>query len=400
MLNLKSSLLLFALIGICAFPSSAQKLCGISELYERGMLDINQRILPKAGSNKGLKSDQIYTIPTVIHVIFKNDTENISLAQIQSQLDVLNQDFRKLNADTTNLAPGFSKADSKIVFCLADRDPDGNKTDGINRIMTSIDNVCDLNSNQYFQLAPAWDSDKYLNIWVCDINDDIAGFATFPGTASPQREGVVIDFSSFGTLGSAVFPYNKGRTTTHEIGHYFNLDHPWGKGDNNSNCTQDDGVADTPLQDGPAFGCPQDRSSCNSKDMLSNFMGFLNDACMGNFTEGQKDRMRNTLSGIRKSLIESNGCLFVGIEELKILEEIKLYPNPSKQFLKIDLPPSLQREKLQWQWFQANGQKLSIKTKTDFNGLTFNLKGYSAGIYFLQLLYEDEKITKKIMLQP
>jgi len=370
------------------------------QLYEEELLHESDRILPQKKNREILKSNQVYTIPTVIHVIYKNDTENVSLAQIQSQMEVLNQDYRKLNADTTNVASGFSKTDSRIEFCLADRDPDGNKTNGVNRIKTSTDNVCDLSSTEYFQLAPAWDPEKYLNIWVCDINDVIAGFATFPGTASPQREGVVIDFSNFGTLGSATFPYDQGRTATHEIGHYFNLDHPWGKRDDNSNCAQDDGVSDTPLQDGPAFGCPASRNSCNSKDNLSNFMGFLNDACMGNFTEGQKNRMRNTLNGVRKSLIESNGCLFVGLEEISLLQEIKIYPNPTNDFLRIDLPPSLSHEKVEWQWMSINGQAVSVKTISNSKGLIFELNQLPAGIYLLQIRFDGEQISKKILYQP
>ena len=400
------SLLLLILIGSFYPTYSQRKTCAWDQIYQlnrnnEAFIKKLKLLQYKRKNGSTLKTDNIYTIPTVIHVIYKNDEENVSDAQIQSQLDVLNEDFRKLNADTSNVESGFSKADLRIEFCLAQRDPDSNQTTGITRTETTIDDVCIFSSTQFAQIAPAWDTERYLNIWVCDINDFVAGYAFPPGTVSKDRDGVVIDFSNFGTVGSAVFPYDGGRTATHEIGHWFNLIHPWGIVDDNSSCNQDDNVSDTPLQDGSVFGCPTSRMSCGSRDMLSNFMGFLDDRCMGNFTEGQKTRLRDALENGRNGLIGTKGCLPVGLREFSSLNKVHIFPNPISlnNELKIVFPIGLNTSNLRFRLVDVLGKELFVERSDTENQLILHTESLAHGLYFLQLSLNGETVTKKILVQ-
>jgi len=264
------------------------------------------------------KSMAVVTIPVVFHILYKNNTENISDAQIQSQLDVLNADFRKINSDFGNTPSVFQAvaADVEIEFCLASFDVNGNTSTGITR--TSVANNFNLENN-YFKSgqggAPGWDRDKYLNIWVGSIGGGILGFAWLPNSAPTAAEdGVVIDYRCFGTSGTAgtggFSVFNLGRTTTHEVGHWFNLEHIWGPG--NGGCGQDDFVSDTPNQNSDSFGCPSfpQTDACTSGNgiMFQNYMDYSDDRCMSLFTAGQKTRMLAALNGPRSGLLTSTGC--------------------------------------------------------------------------------------------
>ncbi len=247
----------------------------------------------------------IVTIPTVVHVIYSNTNENISDAQIQSQIDVLNLDFRLLNADADNTWP--QNADSEIEFCLASVDPSGNSTNGITR-KSSTTTSWGTNDAMKFSSnggVDAWPTGDYLNIWVCNIGGGILGYAQFPGGAS-STDGVVVGPNYFGTTGFLSPPFNLGRTTTHEVGHWLNLRHIWGDG----NCNADDFVSDTPNSDNPNYGCATGHVSCNTTDMVQNYMDYSDDVCMNLFTEGQKTRMRALFDtgGFRESLLNSGGC--------------------------------------------------------------------------------------------
>jgi hypothetical protein len=160
----------------------------------------------------------------------------------------------------------------------------------------------------------AWPTDKYLNIWVCNLANNLLGFATLPGTVIPALDGVVIGYKFFGRNTPLGGNYNKGRTATHEIGHWLNLIHIWGDDDNASDpCSGSDQVTDTPNQEGSNFQCPSYPSpSCgNTSDMFMNFMDYTYDQCMNMFTTGQKTRMQNTISLQRSGLLTSYGCLGV-----------------------------------------------------------------------------------------
>lgn len=263
-------------------------------------------------ANGGKKSEVVYTIPVVVHVVYNTSAQNISDAQIQSQLTILNNDFRKLNSDWT-LTPSVFQglvADCEINFCLATRDPSGNATTGITRTSTATTSFSSNNNIKYTSLGgkDAWPTGTYLNLWIGNLSGGLLGYAQFPGGAT-ATDGVVCTFTAVGNTGTAAAPFNKGRTATHEVGHWLNLRHIWG----DATCGNDL-VSDTPTQSTSNGGCPSfPKVTCSNGpngDMHMNYMDYTDDACMYMFTTGQKARMVAVLAagGARVSLATSNGC--------------------------------------------------------------------------------------------
>lgn len=251
------------------------------------------------------QANTVVTIPVVFHVVYANGTQNISDAQIMSQLQILNDDFRRLNSDADNT--WSQAADSEVEFCLATNDPQGNPTDGILRVSTTVSSFGTSDNVKFSSSggSDAWPAGSYLNFWVCNVGGGILGYAQFPG-GSAATDGVVCDYRYVGDMGTATAPFNLGRTATHEVGHWLNLYHIWGDG----NCNQDDQVSDTPNSDAANFGCATGHQSCSSTDMVQNYMDYSDDACMNLFTSGQKTRMQALFApgGFRASLATSDGC--------------------------------------------------------------------------------------------
>lgn len=266
-----------------------------------------QSYVESVRSNPSSKSSMIVTIPVVFHVVYNNATENISDAQIMSQLQIMNDDFRRLNADQDNV--WSQAADTQIEFCLASQDPDGNPTDGILRVPTSVTSFGTNDAMKFSSQggSDAWPASDYLNFWVCDLGPSLLGYAQFPGGPA-NTDGVVCTYTATGDIGTAAAPFDLGRTATHEIGHWLNLRHIWGDG----GCGVDDFVADTPEDDGPNFGCALGSASCvaGTNAMVQNYMDYSDDACMNLFTAGQSDRMNALFvsGGARASLLSSPGC--------------------------------------------------------------------------------------------
>ncbi len=260
------------------------------------------------------------TIPVVVRVLFNTPNQNISDAQIQSQIAVLNEDYRRLNADRARTPAQFLglASDVNIEFKLACIDPAGNPTTGIIRVSTTrtgfdvipaadgtVDDVA--SGIKYVPGAAPWPSDRYLNIWTCNFNDTRnLGYATFPWQQSPV-DGIVLAYNATGRTGTLQARFNKGRTATHEVGHWLNLFHIWG--DDAGACTGTDEVADTPNQANSNSGCPGFPivTCSNQGDMSMNYMDYTDDACMNLFTNGQKDRMRTLFAagGFRESFISA-----------------------------------------------------------------------------------------------
>ncbi|TYP99879.1 putative secreted protein (Por secretion system target) [Tenacibaculum adriaticum] len=267
-----------------------------------------QRKVREKESNQARVDGQIITIPVVVHVIYSNSQENISAAQIQSQLDVLNEDYRRTNSDANS--KWSQAADTQIEFQLATIDPNGNPTTGITRKSSSTTSwgTNDAMKKSSQGGVDPWDASEYLNMWVCNIGGGILGYAQFPG-GSASTDGVVMGPQYFGSSdkGTGFYlsaPFDKGRTTTHEVGHFLNLRHIWGDG----GCGVDDFVSDTPESDAANYGCESSHSSCGSLDMVENYMDYSDDTCMNLFTVGQKARMRTVLEagGSRRSLALSD----------------------------------------------------------------------------------------------
>ncbi len=255
-------------------------------------------------------------IPVVIHVIYNNAAQNISNAQAISQITVLNQDFTATNTDV-GLAPSVWTslvANVDVNFCLAQQDPSGNPTTGINRVSTATTSFS-TNDNVKFTAtggANAWDPSRYFNIWCCNLGGGVLGYAEFPTGTLSQTYGVVMGYTCFGNTGTAQAPYNLGRTATHEIGHCFNLRHIWG--DDGNACTGSDLVTDTPNQANENYGCPTfPNVSCSNGpngDMHMNYMDYTNDACMYMFTNGQKTRMLAVVNNAPYNTLQtSTACI-------------------------------------------------------------------------------------------
>ncbi len=253
----------------------------------------------------------VITIPVVVHVVYKQGFQNISDAQVLSQMTALNDDFRRTNGDAGNTPGQWTgiAADVEIDFCLASTDPDGNSTSGITRTHTnkqSFSYVTDFVKFTSQGGHDAWPRENYLNIWVCNLAQNSGiGYAQFPGGPA-ATDGIVIDYQAFGTVGTAQAPFHLGRTATHEVGHWINLFHIWGDGP----CGLDDLVGDTPESDAPNYGCNQNHFSCSTLDMVQNYMDYSDDNCMNLFTDGQSTRMRAMFDAgaFRESLLNSNGC--------------------------------------------------------------------------------------------
>ena len=266
---------------------------------------------------------QVIVIPVVVHVLYREAPDNISDAQILSQIEVLNDDFRLRNADRSNIPPAFKAAagDPLVEFALAQRDPHGQPSTGITRTRSEATAFpYDGSPNATRRLdalikfapsgADAWPRDDYLNLWVCPLEGGLLGYAQFPGGAA-ATDGVVIRSNAFGKVGNVMNHYNLGRTCVHEVGHWLNLLHIWG--DDGDGCLRSDKVADTPNQGGPNEGAPTYPSpSCHNGpngDMFMNYMDYVDDKAMYMFSRGQIERMNATLAGPRASLAFSNGLL-------------------------------------------------------------------------------------------
>lgn len=305
---------------LSGFNATAQRNCGSHDHHVHQMQTDpeyakNQESIENhtaAYLNNPNKKRVVVTIPVVVHVVYNTTAQNISDAQIQSQMNILNADFRKLNADASLIPSLFQgvAADCEINFCLAAQDPNGNATNGIVRRSTTVTSFSSNNAIKYTAQGGSdiWDRNRYLNIWVGNLSGGLLGYAQFPG-GTAATDGVVCTFTAFGNIGTAASPFNKGRTATHEVGHWLNLRHIWG----DATCGSDL-VNDTPPHNTSNAGCPAypHYSTCTGTpvEMTMNYMDYTDDACMYMFTQGQKDRMQAVFAtgGARVSLLTSNGC--------------------------------------------------------------------------------------------
>jgi hypothetical protein len=244
-----------------------------------------------------LRQARVVTIKTVVNVVYNTAEQNISQQQINSQISALNKDFRATNPDKSQTPTPWQGlvTDTRIKFSLVKvvrkrTDVTGfAHDDGVKRASTG-------------GVAPT-SPNTHLNIWVCPLSGGLLGYAQFPGGPA-STDGVVINYRAFGTTGTARAPFDKGRTTTHEVGHYLNLRHIWA---DTPDCGGSDNVADTPNAAGPNFGRPAwPKISCNNGpngDMFMNYMDYVDDVAMFMFTTQQVLRMRTALETARAGLM-------------------------------------------------------------------------------------------------
>lgn len=377
------------------FPAIAKRVTEIENFLQK-------QHSAASGNNLRTSAPALIKIPVVVHILYNNATQNILNAQIQSQLDALNKDFRRLNADTINTPERFKQyaADVKIQFQLATADPNGRPTTGIVRKQTfrtfwTTDDKIKISSEGGDN---AWDTKSYLNIWVGNLMTGLA-YATIPGT-DQTKDGLVISFSAFGTNNSGG-AYSLGRTAVHEIGHWLGLKHIWG-----DRACGDDGIADTPPQGGFTSGCPSTfRSSCSNGtlgDMYMNYMDYTNDQCMNMFTNGQKERMRALFAegGPRESILSSKGLDAPWMEAASLPEltegQLQVYPNPTLSNITINIgnDDTWIGKKLQIVNIQGVPvQSLNI-TSLSF---TANVSALPSGVYFLKGENNSTRIMQKLV---
>ena len=256
---------------------------------------------------------QEFTIPLVFHVLYVNEADRVTDQQILEQIEILNEDFAAASLpkeDPRDPDGDFLKlaADTKIQFCRASSTPSGLPTTAVEYRQTGVVSVATalaLELKQSAFGAAPWDPQRYLNIWIVPQAPNVAGYAQLPG-AKAASDGIVIDPKFFGVGGTAVAPFDGGKTLTHLIGSYLGLSELWSQ-----NGCGDDGVEDTPIHDGPNFGVPSRGhiSTCDGYplEMTMNFMDNTDDAAQYMFTRGQAERMRSVLlpGGLRAGLVKT-----------------------------------------------------------------------------------------------
>lgn len=376
------------------------------------------------------KSNSLYTIPVVVHVVHNTPNQNVHDSVIFDQIRVLNEDYNRLNADTVNMRSDFDivKGSPKIEFVLAQIDEFGNPTTGITRTATAtttfgsfavlggdFSDLEKVKSTANGGQDP-WDQSRYLNIWVCNMAIDffgqeipaILGYATPPnnlpnwppGSANGLSDGVVIQYQAFGSnnpvpLDAGGGPIEVlGRTPSHEVGHYLGLRHIWGDGD----CTAQDGIDDTPNADAESQqDCDPNKNSCvdniqgiDLPDMIENYMDYSAESCQNSFTEGQVSLMHGVLEGPRYDLVHGNPASV--LEQTTIAWTIA--PNPSEGIFKItsdELISEVHVYSIEGTW---------IRTEIVQNETTIlDMSEYASGVYVVSIVSANASANKRVIVQ-
>jgi hypothetical protein len=383
---------------------------GLADRIKQAENNISQASVQAANQRT---TSTIITIPVVFHVLYRSGLQNISQARIVDQINVLNADYARVNADTFNTPSPFKSvaATSNIRFCLAQRDPNGAFTTGVIRksvTATGFDPISNDNA-KYTSLGgdDAWPASSYLNVWICNFNgssNQILGISQFPGGAA-ATDGCCVLYS---TVGGPQYPgtytdFDKGRTLTHEVGHWLALRHIWG--DDMGACTGSDYVSDTPNQAGENYGCPTFPLSdaCNTSSsgvMFMNYMDYVNDICMNMFTAGQVARMANAINLYRSAITNSNGCLApVGTQDLATQLNFSVYPNPASESIRITAKLTKPGDGT-IQLFNAIGEvvyQVAFKSEATIDNAV-NISGFAQGIYSVSLKTDEGAVYKKVVI--
>jgi hypothetical protein len=386
--------------------------------YLSKIIDTQNEIAQYATMQSLRASDEVLRIPVVVHIIHNNETQNISDAQVQSQIDRLNGDYRRLNSDANLTRDEFLPvaADTKIEFFLTQWDPEGNPTNGITRTQTSQASfwlsLTDMKSSSTSG-KDAWDVNHFLNIWVCNMAIPfinlplVLGFATPPEGApnwpagsvieTPAEDGVVVHYEVFGpnpSLTGTLAAVNQGRTATHEVGHYLGLRHIWGDGD----CTQDDGLNDTPsASEANQQTCDYSTNSCidvtnELPDMLENYMDYSDENCMNAFTQQQTNAMRFVIENFRFNLLLNTD----EINSKNTDFSVSVYPNPALDHIQL-LSNSGSAKINEVEIIDMSGRMISHFS--DYNMVKIDVSNLSSGIYFLHIHTTKGAIVNKFIKQ-
>lgn len=381
----------------------------------------------EAVSANRANDDTVYKIRCVFHVVYGAAGENIPDSVILSQLEVLNEDYRRLNADTVRTRQIFSDivTDTRIEFELATTDPNGNPTTGITRTQGTpqgflgfepfTDNVKSAATGG----VNPWPTDKYLNIWICNVMNGfgVLGYA-FPPTGAanwPQgsetdsaHQGVVLHYPVVGrNFNAPIDPtVTRGRSAVHEVGHFLGLRHIWGDGD----CTEDDGLNDTPdATEASQQTCDTTKNTCvgtpiDLPDMIENYMDYSDDRCLNAFTRDQTDIMRGTLRTSRKGIVIQDTTAAVDTTVTSIIavnaatSNVSVYPNPTVGVVNFDvqMPQGLSYTV---SVFNTLGELVYTSSTSSIlkNGM-IDLSGKPAGIYYAKFNVGAQTIAKRVQL--
>ena len=388
---------------------------GTSEDFEK---NFKTQIRKQANINARMES-VVYTIPVIVHVVHNGQAigvgENITAAQVQSQIDVLNEDFRR-KTGTSGFNSNSVGSDVEIEFAPALFDPTGKLLvePGIHRV-NSGRNSWGIRTDIENTLKPQtiWDPNSYFNIWTLKYGGamiDNLGYAQFPSLSNltgleqngglAATDGVVCRYNAFGRVGTIYTPYDKGRTVSHEVGHWLGLRHIWGDVTNQCSHPQDY-CDDTPKAKKPNFGCPTGTNSCifylgfgDGPDMIENYMDYTDDACMNTFTQNQKTRMRSVMevSPRRKELLSST----VHISTNKPLTFFDADKETVCSGSAITFSDSSKNTPTSWRWDFFNSSGSNVGTFNTKNvSITFN----SAGVYDVRLI-STNLAGKDTLLKP
>lgn len=391
-----------------------------------------------ASTQRDMTDSVIYRVPVVVHVVYNTPEENIHDSLIHNQIEVLNEDFRRRNADTSMTREIFKPyaGDAGIEFFLAETDPNGNPTDGITRTQTSVEtffNFLDFEAIDNVKLdveggKDAWPTDQYMNLWVCNLSlsfggnqmPAVLGFAYPPVGApnwpadvfpnDPNLEGVVVHYQVFGRNNpEAVGPLevvNRGRTTTHEVGHYLGLRHIWGDGGGfggGDGCDVDDGIDDTPNSASSSDqSCDYTKNTCvispvNYPDMIENFMDYSDENCMNMFTKGQIAVMRMALSELRPGLAEvDENVSFIAEQNTNTLN---LYPNPANTNVYISFEQFTTINKIMISDIKGREIKQKAFHNQDYKTLSVNVEDLKTGMYIISVQTGDKLLSSRVMIQ-
>ncbi|MEZ5045052.1 MAG: M43 family zinc metalloprotease [Saprospiraceae bacterium] len=424
----------FLAIGHSQSIPAAPKGCG----YDHYVHTLDQRyagfkasaddLFRRVAKRPALEKDmEVYTIPVVVHIVWKKEEENLSDDLIKDVIDVLNEDYRRLNADANQIRPEFENlvGDAFIEFELA----------GVERVQTDAsfklnllggslpDNVKKASDGG----SDAWDTEQYLNIWVCNIEGgSLLGYAYPPADLShwpeganaptPEVDGVVIHYQVFrrsgthtasGLLGSGEMTVPvRGRTITHEVGHYLGLRHIWGDGLLSilgiPDCDADDGINDTPQQGvSSQFQCDPAQNTCGDgiddmPDMFENYMDYAAEDCLNSFTHEQIAIMRSVLENERNGLIGQVVSPTVSVETN---DKFRVFPNPAKDQLFVE--SSLEHfQDYQIRLVDMQGRWLQSPTMGRYaDRQTINVAGLPAGLYGLVIWQGEKQYFQKIIVR-
>jgi len=426
----------------------------ISGYYDFANKSMTEIVKNASNENYSKSVDSIFVIPVVFHIVYNNGFENIPDSVIQNQITVLNNSYRRMNPDTTNLRPIFQNivGDAKIEFVLAQTDPEGNPTTGITRTYSEVEyfggilpygsgqnqEITDwVNDSLFYNLfritndtlggINPWDTDKYLNVWVGDLRifepqfnnyEEIVyfGLSTPPidhhnwpdsvlDVVNIYEQGVILHYINVGANNPNSFasPYSAynglvttGKILVHEVGHFLGLRHIWGDGD----CSVDDFIYDTPNGNAASqWNCDKTRNTCvddifgiDLPDMVENYMDYSSGNCQNSFTIGQIEVMQYVLNYYRPDI--ANIEVINNIVDNHLYMDIQVYPNPTTGVVTVISKSDIKDMQINIR----NIEGKLLKNNFSINGNIINIEiDGNNGIYFMEILSQNKRATFKIV---